>query len=417
MWFVWDNNRWILDEVGKVMHLAKATARGIYADAAEEPDDDVRKALIKHAAHSESIPRLEAMIKSASTEDNIPVLPDELDTDLWLLNVQNGTIDLQTGNLRQHNRNDLITMLAPVKYDPGATCPRWIEFLHTIMQNNENLISFLQRACGYALTGATTEQVLFILHGTGANGKTTFIEAISHVLGDYAINTPISTFTVKNNDAIPNDIARLQGARYVSACEAEQSSRLAEALVKQLTGGDKITARYLHHEFFDFTPKFKAYLSTNHKPTIRGTDNAIWRRIRLIPFRFTVPEAERDPHMLDSLKKEGAGILSWMVAGCQEWQRVRLGVPEEILEASLEYQNEMDVLADFLDELCVINPAARVPVSDLYTEYAKWSEKNGEDVLTRHQLSARLIERGFAHIKGTHGCRLWQGLGLRAPEI
>jgi putative DNA primase/helicase len=417
IWLLFDDIRWVLDEVGRIMQLAKVTVRKIYADASAEPDDFRCKMLVNHATRSESISRLEAMLKAASTEDNIPVLPDQFDYNPWLLNVLNGTVDLQTGELLPHNRNDLITKLAPVVYDPDAACPMWTEFLEKIMEGNDNLIDFLQRACGYGLTSMTSEQVLFILHGTGANGKSTFVESVAHVMGDYAISTPIATFTVKRGDAIPNDVARLQGARFVSACEAEQSSRLAESLVKQLTGGDKITARYLHHEFFDFTPRFKAFLSTNHKPAIRGTDNAIWRRIRLIPFAYTVPEDERDRHLIEKLREESSGIFMWMLAGCLKWQRIGLGAPDEVLHATNSYRQEMDVLSDFIDECCIVNPIARAPAGDLYKAYSEWAERNGEYVLTRRQLSSQLSERGFVNDKGTHGWYFWKGLGLRAKEI
>jgi putative DNA primase/helicase len=414
-WLHFDGTRWVPDAVGKIMQLAKETARKIYEEASYERDDTQRKALVGHATRSESIARLEAMLKAASTEPGIPILPDQLDSDPWVLNVLNGTICLRTGYLLPHKRENLITKKAPVIYDPQAPCPRWTHFLQTIMQSMEK-IDFLMRACGYGLTGLTYEQVLFILYGVGANGKSVFCETISYVLGDYALTVPFSTFLVKRGDAIPNDVAMLPGARFVSASEGEQGSRLAESLVKRLTGGDKVSARHLHCEFFEFTPQFKAFLSTNHKPAVRGTDHAMWRRIRLIPFTYTVPESERDLRLLEKLKEESSGILMWLLAGCLKWQRVGLGAPAEVQQATDSYRQEMDAFSDFIDECCIVNNAARAPVSDLYKAYSGWAERNGEDVLTRRQLTSQLGERGFKTVQGTHGYYFFQGLGLRATE-
>jgi putative DNA primase/helicase len=413
-WPCWDGIRWVPDDMGKIMELAKKTALSIYEEASHALDPDRRKALASHAARSENEARLKSMINLAASEPGIPVLPKQLDADLWRLNVLNGTVDLRTGELFPHYRGDLISKLAPVEYDTGATCPLWTEFLQTIMRGNEGLIDFLMRACGYALTGITSEQVLFILYGTGANGKSVFSEAIAHVLGDYALTVPFSTFLIKKGDAIPNDVAMLHGARFVSASEGEQGSRLAESLVKRLTGGDRISARYLHKEFFEFTPQFKAFLNTNHKPAVRGVDHAMWRRLRLIPFAYTVPEAERDLHLVENLKKESSGILMWLLTGCLKWQRIGLGAPDEVQQATDSYRQEMDVLSDFIDECCIVQELARAPVGELYKAYCEWAERNGEDTLTRRNLTTQLSGRGFSSIQGTGGYYYLRGLGVRA---
>jgi putative DNA primase/helicase len=408
----YDGIRWVQDDVGKIRELAKETALEIYKEAARTSDPDRRKALASHAVRSESEARLDAMISLAESEPGIPVLPKQLDANQWLLNVSNGTIDLTTGKLLPHKSEDLITKLAPAEFDIGASCPMWTVFLDEIMQGNNNLIDFIQRACGYALTGDTSEQVLFILHGSGANGKTVFSETISHVLGDYALSTPMTTFLAKRGDAIPNDVAGLHGARFVSASEAERGSRLAEALVKKLTGGDKISARKLHQEFFEFTPQFKAFLSTNHKPSIEGTDYAIWRRIRLIPFGYTIPEYERDLHLAENLKEESSGILMWLLTGCLKWQRIGLGAPDEVLQATDTYRAEMDVLAGFISECCTVQGFARAPVGELYKEYCEWAERNGEKPLTQRKLTTQLVERGFMSSRGTGGYYYLKGIGI-----
>ena len=245
-----------------------------------------------------------------------------------------------------------ITKLAPVNFEPDAACPRWLEFLSRIMDGNEQLIDFLQRAVGYALTGETSEQCLFIFYGSGANGKSTFLQTMSYVLGDYSMSTPTETLLVKRRGAIPNDVARLKGARFVIACEADAENRLAESLIKQMTGGDTISARFLHQEWFDFEPTHKVFFGTNHKPVIKGTDYAIWRRIRLVPFEITIPEGERDKNLPEKLKAEADGILAWAVQGCLVWQQQGLGVPEEVKAATDSYREEMDILGEFLKDRC-----------------------------------------------------------------
>jgi putative DNA primase/helicase len=276
-WLVWDGVRWVVDQSGQIYQIAKKVVRKIYREVQSASESNVRREIARHAYASESDRRIAAMISLAQSE--VSIRPELLNADPWLLNCLNGTIDLRTGRLLPHTMEHFITKLAPVNCDPNAGCERWLEFLDRIMDGNEQLISFLQRAIGYALTGETSEQCLFIFHGSGANGKSTFLQAISSILGDYAMSTPTETLLVKRRGAIPNDVARLKGARFVIACEADAENRLAESLIKQMTGGDTISARFLHQEWFDFDPTHKVFFGTNHKPVIRGTDYAIWRRV------------------------------------------------------------------------------------------------------------------------------------------
>jgi putative DNA primase/helicase len=417
-WFIWTGVRWEKDEGGKVHRLAKATVRNMYKEAAEAEDEGERKALAQHATRSEAEARIRAMLELAKSEETVS--PEELDARPWFLNVQNGTVDLRSGMLRPHRQEDLITKLAPVEYDPEAEAPTWTAFLERVLPDEE-LRAFVQRAVGYSVTGDTSEQVMFINHGAGANGKSTSQEAIAAALGDYAMRAPTEMLLAKRPGAIPNDIARLKGARFVAASETEEGRRLAESLVKDLTGGDTITARFMRGEFFDFKPTHKLWLSTNHKPEIRGTDNAIWRRIRLIPWTVTIPPGEQDKRLPIKLRNELPGILAWIVRGCLDWQRQGLQPPDEVRRATGRYRAEMDVLAAFIDEECILAEHATATAKALYSAYKAWCEENGERPESQRRFGGRLKERGFQSGRMTTGARKgaveWRGIGLlRGPE-
>ena len=343
-------------------------------------------------------------------------MPDELDASPDLLNTESGTIDLRTGELREHRREDLITKIAPTTYRPDAAAPTWEAFLERVLPG-EDLRAFVQRAVGYSATGDTSEQCMFINHGGGANGKSTFQEAIAAALGDYAMRAPTEMLLAKRSDGVPNDVARLKGARFVSASETEEGRRLAESRIKDLTGQDTITARFMKAEWFDFAPTHKLWLSTNHKPEIRGTDAAIWRRIRLVPWTVSIPPAEQDKKLPIALRHELAGILAWVVRGCLQWRRDGLQAPDEVRKATGEYRAEMDVLAGFLVECCEQDTGHWEYAKDLYECYKRWCDENGERPEPQRKFGGRLGERGFQRDRGgSRGAGIWRGVRLTEGE-
>jgi putative DNA primase/helicase len=309
------------------------------------------------------------------------------------------------------------TKLGPVVYDPSATCPLWIEFLHMVLNGNANLLSFLKRAFGCCLTGISSDKAMFILYGaSGDNGKSTMVEVIQLPLGDYAMRTPTETFLRKREGAIPNDVARLKGARFVWASEGERGSRLSESLIKEMTGGDKLSARFMRGEFFEFHPEFKLWLATNHKPQIRG-DRALWNRLKLIPFEVTIPKERQKPkhEVMEMFRSELSGILNWALDGCLEWQRNGLGVPQEVIEATREYEAEQDVFAMFLEEKCICAPSACALSLPLYDQYTAWAEHHGEVPISYKAMASLLSERGFVKTKTAKGA-LYSGIGLRDED-
>lgn len=410
-WMIWDGTRWAMDKTDSIKKRAKDVVRSIYKEAEAVSDSSERRDIAKHAMNSESSRSINAMISLAESE--VPISTDELDKDPMLLNCQNGTVDLKTGKLREHKRNDFITKVTPINYIPDAAHTLWDDFLKRILADDQELIAFMQRAIGYAITGLTTEQCLFILYGHGANGKSTFLQSISHILDAYAMQTPTETLLIKGKGAIPNDVARLKGARFVTASEAEAEQQLAENLIKQMTGGDTLSARFLHQEFFDFKPTHKLFLGTNYKPVIKGTDHAIWRRIRLIPFEVTISENERDSQMLEKLCTESEGILAWAIEGCRIWNNDGLGVPPSVKKATEVYRGEMDVIAQFVDDCCEKGTEFTVTSSDLYSAFSEWCSKNGEHTVTKKKLNLRLKELGYEPAKvGAGKQRGLRGLSL-----
>ncbi len=408
-WLIWSGRHWQIDLTGEVERMAKATIRGIYDELNSIESEDERTALARFAAKSETSRSVNAMIELAKSESGIPILSDDLDSDIWLLNCMNGTLNLGTYELKPHDRNDYITRLIRVEYDSTADFEEWARFLTQIMNENQGLIVFLQRAIGYSLTGSTREQCLFMPYGSGANGKSTFLEVIADMLCEYAERCPTDTLMQKNASGISNDIAMLKGSRFVVASEVEQGRKMAESLVKQMTGQDKISARFMRAEFFSFKPTFKLWIGTNHKPTISGADNAIWRRIKLLPFNVVIPPEERDKELPEKLRKELPGILNWAVMGCKDWLDNGLGEPEEVTKATDGYRAEMDVITRFLDDTCTTSTQRCTKSSDLYNRFKDWARENGEYQISNKVFSIRMQEKGFKKIERSVG-NFWEGI-------
>lgn len=416
-WHVWDGRRWKRDDGAAIGKLAAGVARQIYAAGAACTDPDKRKELVKWGVQSESARKIGALVELARPHAAVDVA--EFDRSPWILNVENGTMDLRTGELRPHRREDVLTKLAPVRYDPKATCQTWLAFLERIMDGNAGLIQFLRRAVGYSLTGDTSEQCLFLLYGTGKNGKSTFLETLKAILGEYARQADPASFMAgragESGGARP-DLVALRGARFVPAIETESTHRLAESVLKSLTGGDTISVRGLYEAQQEFTPQFKLWLAANYKPDVRGRDQGIWRRIKLVPFTVQIPEEERDKGLKDKLLAEASGILNWALEGCQDWLERGLRVPPEVDAATAEYQEDTDVLAAWIREKCVQAGYAVARLSDLFSSYSAYAESGNERPVTSRALCKMLQDRGFKKDRNTFNQVTIVGLALKDEE-
>jgi putative DNA primase/helicase len=378
-WMIWNGSKWEKDEEGRAWLFAEDTLKKLYTTAGETDDGNERKALAKFALGCESERKLKYMLALAEKRPGIPVSTEDLDADQMLFNCANGTINLILGTFKANDPDDLCTKQSDVEYNPRAECPTWESFLDKILGSNLALIGFIQRAIGYAMTGLTKEQSLFILHGNGGNGKSTLIDVLMRLLGEYAINTPASTLLAKKSDAPTYDVARLKGVRFVAASETNEQDKMAESTVKSLTGDKTVTARLLYGNPFSFNPLCKIFLATNNKPIIQGKDFGIWRRVKLIPFNVTIPEEEKDLELYDKLLAELPGILNWAIQGCLAWQQEGLNPPAEVLQATQKYQNEMDSFSRFLDDECILAPSATCTAKEIYARYCQWCDDNGEE--------------------------------------
>lgn len=402
-WLFWSGTRWEFDTCGTVENKIKEFARSLYVTASS---DDA----YKHAKRSNNANGLTAIEKLARTEPGIAIQAKDLDRDRFALNCQNGTIDLKTGELRPHNRADLITKLCPVIYNETAECEAYEKFLKEV-QPDETTRQYLQKSIGYSLTGQTTERAFFILYGFGRNGKSVFIDLWSQILGDYARNTTAESLMKKQGQSIPNDIARLQGSRFVTTSETNEGERLNESLVKSLTGGDKITARFLFGEYFDFYFEGKLWIATNHKPDIRDQSSGMWDRVKLIPFTTTIEKEKAidKSELIDLLMREAPGILAWAVAGCRWWLSERRLITPEVIQSEIDaYKFQQDSIAQFIAEKCVIDQYAETSNSELYADYKFWCEANHEFVFKHRRFSQNLFERGFK--QRNSGGRYWIGI-------
>jgi len=384
----------------------------LYREAAEIPDTAKREKVATQARRTESEKSLKSLISLAQSD--IPANPDDFDPDPWVLNTPKGIVDLKTGEIGPHSREAMCSKVTGVGFEPGARSEFWEQCLDTWLPD-PGVRSFVKRAVGYSLIGDIFEEILLIAWGSGGNGKSKFFETVRMALGDYATHTPAETLVSNRSGGIPNDVARLKGARFVTASESEENRRLAEAKIKALTGGDMIAARFMKAEWFEFKPTFTLWLWTNHKPIISGQDDGIWRRIRLIPFDAKIPEAKRDGHLLEKLRGELPAVLAWAVEGCLEYQDRGLDPPSGVKDATDTYQRESDVFGEFLEERCLVKPGLFATSEGLYAAYRDWSKAAGEDTVTKTAFGKKLTERGFDSAKAG-GNRGRGGIALRGLD-
>lgn len=417
-WLIWRQGHWHFDHRGAILEIAKAVARGIYQEAACCEDRDTSNALSKWANGSLQLPRLEAM--EALSRPTLATLVTELDADPWILGVKNGLVNLRSGQFRAAQPEDLITRRANVEFDSSAICPIWQATIASITGGDRDLADFLQRAMGYSLTGDSREQVFFFAWGNGANGKTTVINVLREILADYAVNIQpeVLMFHRNTNSGTPTpEIARLAGARFVSAVETEDGQRLAESRMKQLTGCDAYTARFLHGTPFDFVPIFKLWIAGNHKPNIQGDDYGVWRRIVLVPFSIQIPEAQQDKGLPDKLRSEYPGVLNWLIEGCLAWQRHGLNPPASVRQEVELYKSEMDLVEQWLEERCNLDPTAENPARPLYRDFRQRLLDGGHTfVMTETKFFRKLQARGFEKRATNKGAR-YRGLSLKQGNL
>jgi putative DNA primase/helicase len=409
-WLTYDGRRWRVDEKGvRIQGFAKATALSLYD---EIQGSFHQKAAFTHARRSQSRAAIDNMVKLARDETGIPVGLNDFDADPSLLNVANGTIHLKTGQLHTHRREDLITNIVDIPFDPNAECELWDAFLWRITDHNDELYAYLRRLTGYLLAGDTTDQSLHFLYGSGANGKSVFCEILMKLLGGYAVVVSPELIMAKHHGGIPNDIARLRGVRAALMNETKQGSKFDEAKLKDLTGGDTLTGRFLHQEFFDFSPTHKLIIRGNHKPAIQGTDDGIWRRLRLIPFSVHIPLAEQDKNLLGKLTQELPGILQWALRGHREWREDGLKPPTIVMDAVREYRSESDTLGQFIDEHCVLRSLAQVKSSFFFENYQSFCQKSGERWISHKELPNEMRKRGLI-AKRTKAYSVFEGIEFR----
>jgi putative DNA primase/helicase len=427
-WLVWDGMRWKLDTGMAIQYKFDDVLSDIddEIEVLEDAPVEYKVALSsRRNGHLEDLPdwrmksesrsRIEAAISLARSRPQVGIAFEDLDNQPWSLNVQNGTIDLTTGKLRPHKQSDLLTQVCTVPYEPDAECPRFLKFLREIMPN-QPMVEYLQRVFGYALTGSVREDKLWICWGSGANGKSTLASAIRNVLGkDYSGSLPPDLLMESRQEKHATGLADMYRRRAVWADETSEGRRLDEGLVKRLTGGDTIKARRMREDFWEFNPTHKLFLSTNHKPEIRGTDPAIWRRVNLIPFDVTIPREHMDLDLDDKLQSEASGILAWMVRGCLEWQKIGLQEPDEVMVATQQYQEESDPVEEFLEDCCVTIANAQVLASVLYQNFREWYEENQGRKAMSGTMFGRRIGQKFKKKKTAKG-NVYQGLGLKQED-
>jgi putative DNA primase/helicase len=425
-WMNWTGTHWQQDDTGAVIENMKKVADNILimevpslrqlSQAKDDYYDVLSRVRLAEGQKLHNKATIHASLALAQSMPQLVTRTADYDADPMLFNCLSGTIDLRDGSIRPHSKADYMTQMGRTPIGaPDSDCPQWKQFLLDVMRGDMQMVDYLQRLLGYTLTGDTSDQSFALLYGNGANGKSTYINVVQYIMGDYAKTADFNTFLDLNRGAAPrNDLAGMVGKRLVVASEGAEGKSLDESVLKQFCGSDTVTARQLHKEFFEFRPVAKIMLATNHKPVVRGTDEGIWRRMRLIPFLANFTAANRDPMMEAKLKTEAPAILRWMVQGTQLWKTYGLGMPEAVRDATSQYRSSMDVFQTFLDERCTTERTARVNSQELYENYANWCGTAGIRIpMKQAGFNQRLEERGFIRQK-SNGRNLWTGLKLGA---
>jgi putative DNA primase/helicase len=409
-WLHFADGVWRPDDSGEVERRAKDVAREMLLTALDADD----KAASAWALKSQSKRGIDATIALATSEPLMPVLPDQLDARPMLLAVKNGTVDLETGELREHRREDLLSKISPVSYETDAEAPLWLSFVSWAMGGDPEVVAFYQRWCGYCLTGRVDEQKFAVCHGDGDNGKSTAAIVRQAIMGEHAVQCPPTLLMASRNDRHPTEIAMLKGARLAVCSETNEGQFFAEVTIKLLTGSDTITARRMREDFWSFRPTHKFELLTNHRPRVRGQDHAFWRRVLLVPWEQQVAPERKDPKLARKLWREAAGILRWMVEGCRAWQRVGLSPPAKVVEATEKYREEENSLARFISEHCDRGPGFEEKSARLLVRYLAWATEVGEHHLSQREMGIRMRKAGYDSHHKKDG-DYWQGISLR-PE-
>jgi putative DNA primase/helicase len=413
-WFLWDGFHFRADDTNQVVLRAMTTARAIFDEAKHVGEEDRQRRRAKHAIISQHQRAIRAMLDLASAQPEIAARPEDFDADPNLLGVANGVVDLRTGELLNDGARRLITKRVCVPFERDAVCPMFQTFIESILVNREDLQAFLRVAIGYTLTGLTNEHVILLVIGGGSNGKTTLLELLFDLMGDYAARASSDSLLLARSESseIPNDVARLVGKRFVVCTELEAGRRLREARVKELTGSDTVTARFMRGEWFDFRPQFKVWLVGNHLPRIHGTDHGIWRRVRLLEFGVTIRDDDQDRALPEKLRGELPGILSWAIRGAQEWYRSGVQTSAQIKDAGEHYRDSEDIIGQFLAERCTCQPNAREPLKDIATAYNAWADANSERRLSSRALGTWFEERGYRKERATGNAVFVKGVRL-----
>lgn len=410
-WYIWNGKYWEFDEKGKLHRIVAKVVRKL-GESADETEQKWARHCEKHNVRESAIKDLKVLV---------PGDRSDFDQHKYLLNVANGVVDLKTGKLQPHDRELKLTKITNIFFEENAKCPNWLAFLDQIFLGDKELAEYMQRLIGYSLTGDISEQIMMFLVGGGSNGKSTFINTIKDLVGEYGKQAKSDTFIKKKETGANNDIARLVGSRFVSAIESEEGEKLSESFVKQITGGEPVLARFLRQEYFEYIPEFKVFFTTNHKPIIGGLDEGIWRRVKLIPFDLNLPAHKRDKKLPEKLSLEMSGILNWAIEGCLKWQKDGLIEPAVVAKATGNYKEDMDILGPFLAECCYVdktNENIKIEAKELYTVYDSFGYKSGERTVSNRSFYRMLETKGFKKERGTGNKNFFIGITLqeRAPK-